>query len=56
MAIPRVNMCEASVVGPTGRFSPALFQYNVFWKAWRAMRDDRRVPVKPRPEPVLSQA
>jgi peptidoglycan/xylan/chitin deacetylase (PgdA/CDA1 family) len=56
MAIPRVNMCEASVVGPTGRFSPAMFQYNVFWKAWRAMRDARRVPVKPRPERVLSEA
>ncbi len=36
MAIPRVNVCEASVVGLTGRFSPAMFQYNVFWKAWRA--------------------
>jgi peptidoglycan/xylan/chitin deacetylase (PgdA/CDA1 family) len=56
MAIPRVNVCEASVVGLTGRFSPAMFQYNVFWRAWRALRDDRRVPVKPRSEPVLSEA
>jgi len=38
MAIPRINVCEESVVGLTGRFSPAMFQYSVFWKAWRAMR------------------
>jgi peptidoglycan/xylan/chitin deacetylase (PgdA/CDA1 family) len=56
MAIPRLNVCEASVAGLTGRFSPALFQYNVFWKAWRAMRGERRVPVKPRREPVFSEA
>jgi len=56
MAIPRVNVCEQSVVGLTGRFSPAMFQYNVFWKAWRAMRTERRVPAKPRREAVLSQA
>lgn len=52
MAIPRVNVCEASVVGPTGRFSPAMFRYNVFWKAWRAMKAERRVPVKPRQETI----
>jgi len=56
MAIPRVNVCEAGVVGLTGRFSPAMFQYNVFWKGWRAMQAERRVPVKPRREPVLSEA
>jgi len=56
MAIPRINVCEESVVGPTGRFSPAMFQYNVFWKAWRVMRTGRRVPAKPRREAVLSQA
>ncbi|HXM40872.1 MAG TPA: polysaccharide deacetylase family protein, partial [Bryobacteraceae bacterium] len=47
MAIPRVNVCEASVVGLTGRFSPAMFQYSVFWKAWRAMRAERRPTAKP---------
>jgi peptidoglycan/xylan/chitin deacetylase (PgdA/CDA1 family) len=56
MAIPRVNVCEESVVGLTGRFSPAMFQYNVFWKGWRAMQAERRVPVKPRREAVLSEA
>jgi len=56
MAIPRVNVCEASVVGLTGRFSPAMFQYNVFWKTWRANRAERHAPAKPRSEPVLSEA
>jgi len=56
MAIPRINVCEASVVGLTGRFSRAMFQYSVFWKAWRAMRDDRRVPANARREPVLREA
>jgi len=56
MAIPRVNMCEAKVVGLTGRFSSAMFQYNVFWKGWRAIQAERRVPVKPRREAVLSEA
>ena len=46
MAIPRVNVCEASVVGLTGRFSSAMFQYHVFWRAWRAMRSERRVPAE----------
>lgn len=56
MAIPRLNISEASVAGLSGRFSPAMFQYNVVWKAWRAMQSERRLPVKPRPEPVLSGA
>jgi peptidoglycan/xylan/chitin deacetylase (PgdA/CDA1 family) len=56
MAIPRLNVCEAGVVGLTGRFSPAMFQYSVFWKAWRAMQAERRVPEKPRREAVLSEA
>jgi peptidoglycan/xylan/chitin deacetylase (PgdA/CDA1 family) len=56
MAIPRINVCEASVVGLAGRFSPAMFQYNVFWKAWRAMQAERRLPVQPQRDPVLSEA
>jgi len=27
----------------------------VFWRAWRAMRAERRVAVKAPPEPVLSE-
>jgi peptidoglycan/xylan/chitin deacetylase (PgdA/CDA1 family) len=56
LAVPRVNVCEANITGLTGRFSRAMFQYTVFWKSWRAMRAERRVPVKPRPEPILTQA
>jgi peptidoglycan/xylan/chitin deacetylase (PgdA/CDA1 family) len=56
MAIPRINVCEASVVGLTGQFSRAMFQYSVFWKAWRALRAGRTVPAKTRREPVLSRA
>lgn len=55
MAIPRVNVCEASVAGLTGRFSPAMFQYSVFWKAWRAIQAERRVPAKARRETALSE-
>jgi peptidoglycan/xylan/chitin deacetylase (PgdA/CDA1 family) len=39
-AIPRINISDENVVGPTGRFSPSLFEYAVFWKTWRAMRSD----------------
>lgn len=56
LAIPRVNVCEGSIAGITGRFSPVMFQYTVFWKAWRAMRPAPRVPATTRPEPVDCQA
>ncbi len=38
MAIPRFNICEATVTGVTGKFSAARFEYNIFWKAWRTLR------------------
>lgn len=38
LAIPRVNLAEDDVAGPTGIFSPAMFEYEVFWKPWRAAR------------------
>lgn len=38
LAIPRSNVSEDNVVGPTGRFSPAMFEYNTFWKSWRATK------------------
>jgi peptidoglycan/xylan/chitin deacetylase (PgdA/CDA1 family) len=56
MSIPRVNICEASVTGLTGRFSVAMFQYTAFWKAWRATRAERHVPAKPRRETVPGKA
>ena len=40
-AIPRVNLSESDVAGPAGRFSPAMFDYAVVWKAWRASRPER---------------
>ena len=54
MAIPRLNVCESSVVGLLGRFSPTMFQYSVFWRAWRAVQGERRAP-KARRKPVLSE-
>jgi peptidoglycan/xylan/chitin deacetylase (PgdA/CDA1 family) len=36
LAIPRPNISDDDVVGPMGRFSPAMFAYTVFWKAVRA--------------------
>lgn len=38
LAIPRMHVYEDNVAGPTGRFSPAMFEYQVFWNAWRAMQ------------------
>jgi peptidoglycan/xylan/chitin deacetylase (PgdA/CDA1 family) len=38
----RVNVCESNVVGLTGRFSPAMFQYTTLWKAWRTAARERR--------------
>jgi peptidoglycan/xylan/chitin deacetylase (PgdA/CDA1 family) len=43
LAIPRSNVCESNVVGITGRFWPAMFEYTMLWKAWRAR------PYWPRP-------
>jgi peptidoglycan/xylan/chitin deacetylase (PgdA/CDA1 family) len=56
LAIPRVNVCEAKVVGMTGRFSPTLFEYAVIWKAWRALRAERRLSAEPHHQPVLNKA
>jgi peptidoglycan/xylan/chitin deacetylase (PgdA/CDA1 family) len=38
LAIPRSNICEDNVVGPTGRFSGVMFEYMTVWKAWRATK------------------
>jgi peptidoglycan/xylan/chitin deacetylase (PgdA/CDA1 family) len=55
LAIPRVNVSDLSVTGISGGFSPVLFQYSVFWRAWRALQSERRLPAKRR-EAVLSEA
>lgn len=36
MAIPRINVCDATVCGPWGGFSPSMFEYAAFWRSWRA--------------------
>jgi hypothetical protein len=33
-----LNICEDNIIGPTGRFSVAMFEYSTFWKAMRATR------------------
>jgi peptidoglycan/xylan/chitin deacetylase (PgdA/CDA1 family) len=38
LAIPRSNTYEGNLIGPTGRFSPAMFEYTTFWKVWIAMK------------------
>lgn len=36
LAIPRINVYEGNLTGPSGKFSGLLFEYTVFWKAWMA--------------------
>lgn len=35
-SIPRMNVWEGKLVGPSGAFSRVVFEYAVFWKAYRA--------------------
>jgi peptidoglycan/xylan/chitin deacetylase (PgdA/CDA1 family) len=42
LAIPRVNLCEDDLLTPWGSFSPTLFSYSSYWKAWLAERRKRR--------------
>ena len=41
--IPRVNIWEGSLVGPSGRFSPVIFQYTAVWACYRAQGKRRRM-------------
>lgn len=38
LAIPRSNVQEEDLVGLTGRFSAAMFDYATFWKVWQDLR------------------
>ena len=38
--IPRVNLWEGSLTGPSGRFSRMASEYSIFWKAYRAPRPE----------------
>jgi len=42
LAIPRETVCEEHLVGPWGGFSPAVFGYTTYWRAWRAERRGHR--------------
>ena len=37
LAVPRMNVAEDGVTGPNGSFSPAMFDYWIMWRAWRAV-------------------
>ncbi len=52
LRIPRANLSESDLAGLGGRFSPAVFEYAVFWKIWRAMRARARsqAPAERRPQ------
>jgi hypothetical protein len=41
-AIPRVNISDRSVTGLSGRFSAAMFDYTVFWRAYRKLPSRRQ--------------
>jgi peptidoglycan/xylan/chitin deacetylase (PgdA/CDA1 family) len=36
LLVPRTNIWEGTVCGPSGKFSPAAFEYATFWRAFRA--------------------
>ncbi len=38
LAIPRANVQQEDLIGLSGRFSPVMFEYATFWKAWLATR------------------
>lgn len=37
LAIPRSNVQEEDLIGLTGHFSAAMFDYATFWKIWRSL-------------------
>ena len=53
LAIPRANVYEEDLVGLSGKFSPAMFEYTTIWKAWRAAKiktTSRRTGSQPQPQ------
>jgi len=38
LALPRMNMYEDQVIGPTGKFSPMMFDYRIMWRGWWASK------------------
>jgi len=52
LAIPRTNISEDNVIGLTRRFSPAMFEYTVFWKSWRATKARARLEFRTNRQPT----
>ena len=52
LAIRRSNVCEGDLTGLAGQFSPAMFEYTTFWKAWRTTKASTHVGVAPQEQPV----
>jgi peptidoglycan/xylan/chitin deacetylase (PgdA/CDA1 family) len=49
LAIPRSNVQEEDLVGLTGRFSAAMFDYATSWKVWQSLRrSQKRAALKAR--------
>jgi peptidoglycan/xylan/chitin deacetylase (PgdA/CDA1 family) len=54
LAIPRANVYEEDLVGLSGKFSPAMFEYTTIWKAWRAAK--LKSGIRPGAQPQTSPA
>jgi hypothetical protein len=54
LTIPRSNVYEEDLVGLSGHFSPAMFEYATIWKAWRRTRVNAgmQTGAQPKPTPV----
>jgi peptidoglycan/xylan/chitin deacetylase (PgdA/CDA1 family) len=50
LAIPRANVYEEDLVGLSGKFSPAMFEYTTIWKAWRAAKLKSPTPAGSQPQ------
>jgi peptidoglycan/xylan/chitin deacetylase (PgdA/CDA1 family) len=46
LLIPRVNISEGSMTGPSERFSRLVFEYAVFWKSFRSGTETSGAPWK----------
>ena len=50
LAICRSNVCEGDIVGWSGEFSAAMFEYTTFWRAWRAAKTSTGMSVRTQEE------
>jgi peptidoglycan/xylan/chitin deacetylase (PgdA/CDA1 family) len=52
LEIPRANVYEGNLVGPTNQFSPAMFEYTTFWKTWRATKVNKLQKIRAQQQPA----